>query len=180
VTAPENGNGRTHEPSLREVTADLDGQKVLMLALNKSLRDLMDERHNLYKERDESSKLAVKDALTAQDKLTTNAFAASKEAIAKSDNAQNSYNASHNDLLKKMDDQHKDTLPRNEANEKFKGYDEKFDNLRKDIQGLRESRSENLGVRNNGADNRVILASLPAWLVAAGAAIVYLLAHYKP
>jgi len=107
VTEPANGP-RTHEPDLRELTAELDG-----------LRQLMDERDKWYGERDRDRQLAVEKALAAAEKATASAFAASKEAIVKAEEGQKAYNLSHNDLLKKLDDQHKVTMPRSEADLRF-------------------------------------------------------------
>jgi hypothetical protein len=101
-------NGRTHEPSLRELTAEIDG-----------LRELLNERNKWYGERDKDRQLAVDKALAAAEKATAAAFAASKEAIVKAEDGQKAYNVSHNDLLKRLDQQHGETLPRTEANLRF-------------------------------------------------------------
>ena len=44
-------NGRTHEPSLRELTAELDGVRELLLAKVESSRTVMDERDVRYEQR---------------------------------------------------------------------------------------------------------------------------------
>lgn len=116
----DDANGtRTHEPSLRELTAELDG-----------LRELMDERNKWYGERDKDRQTAVDKALAAVEKQTAAAFeaakensaaalAAQKEAIVKEEEKQKQYNTSHNDLARKMDDQSKATMPRSEAQQRF-------------------------------------------------------------
>jgi hypothetical protein len=90
----------------------------------KRVEDVMDERHDLYKERSDAAKEQVGIAFTASEKAAT-----------KTEQAQDLYNKGHNDLLRKMDDQHKDTLPREEANAKF-------ESMAREIQSLRESRVE--------------------------------------
>jgi hypothetical protein len=124
---PGDENGRTHEPSLRELTSDLDGLKELLISKIDSVAKDVAALDRLNATVAAGQKTAVEAALAAQEKLTAAAFAASKEAIAKSDESQRAYNNSHNDLLRKMDDQHKETLPRPEATEKFKTLDDKID-----------------------------------------------------
>lgn len=130
----EQANGRTHEPSLRELTGDLDGVKALLLEKVQSLRDIVDERHNLYKERADSQKTAVDDALVAAKEKTEAAFAASKEAIVKAENSQTAYNVSHNDLLKKQDAM----MPRHEVDRIVSEWREKFDDLKDQIGAVKE------------------------------------------
>lgn len=111
----EPDNGRTHEPGLRELTADLDGMRELFNEKITSMQRLMDERDRLYKERDESRRTAVEDALSAAREQTQASFAASEKAIVKAEEAQKAYNASHNDLSRKLDEQNKATMPRSES-----------------------------------------------------------------
>lgn len=116
---------RTHEPDLRELTAELDG-----------LRTLMEERNKWYGERDKDRQLAVDKALTAAKEATASAFTASKEAIVKAEESQKAYNASHNDLLKKLDMWQRDTLPRPEADLRFKSGEQKVEALDKFMSNL--------------------------------------------
>jgi hypothetical protein len=122
----ESNGARTHEPSLREVVAELDG-----------LRQLLDERNKWYGERDKDRQLAVDKALAAVEKQTASAFEAAKEANAaaliaqkesslKTEDAQKQYNIGHNDLIRKMDQQNKDTIPRTETESRFKNLEEKI------------------------------------------------------
>jgi ABC-type Na+ efflux pump permease subunit len=134
-------NGRTHEPHLREVVADLDG-----------MRALMDERDRRYTELRKDDREAVE-----------NAFAASEKAIFKAEQAQTAYNVSHNDLSRKLDDQNKATIPRPEIMALFGAVDQKLESLRAsfdkdietlstDIRGLRESRSESGGQKSGAKE----------------------------
>lgn len=81
-----------------------------------SLRRLLDERDRRYEER----------------------FVSAKEAVAKAEAAQTAYNTQHNDLTRKMEQQRSEMVPRQEAEMRFKTVEEK-------IAGLRESRSESKG-----------------------------------
>jgi IMP dehydrogenase/GMP reductase len=149
-------NSRTHEPSLRELTSELDGLRELVDEKFRRLKDIIDERDRLYKERADGQKTAVDAALTANKDLTAQAMTASKESAQKTEQAQLTYNISHNDLLKKQDAM----IPRTEFDqakstwlEKFDGtkttwqtqFDSLKDTLKAEIGSLKESRSERGG-----------------------------------
>lgn len=123
-------NGRTHEPSLRELTGQLDDAKELLLAKYGSLEKILDERDRLYKERDDARRTAVDAALMAVKEQTKASFDASEKAIVKAEEAQKQYNQSHNDLARKMDDQNKATMPRMETETRFRVLEEKINELR--------------------------------------------------
>jgi hypothetical protein len=123
-------NGRLHDPSLRELTAELDGLRELLLSKLDALNGKLDERDKLYTERDTSRRTAVEAALTAVKEQTKQSFDASEKAIVKAEDAQKSYNISHNDLARKMDDQNKATMPRTETESRFHAVEEKITALR--------------------------------------------------
>lgn len=126
----EPNGARTHEPSLRELTAEADGTKALILSKFDSLRELVDERDRLYKERDDARRTAVDAALAAVKEQTKASFDASEKAIVKAEEAQKAYNTAHNDLSRKMDEQNKATMPRLESQQRF-------DNLTKEVAELK-------------------------------------------
>jgi hypothetical protein len=115
--------GRTHEPSLRELSAEFDG-----------FIELMKERDRRYEDR-----------FKAQDEKTTLALTASKEAIGKAESATEKRFDAVNEFRGTLSDQAARLLPRAEADSRFANYDEKIANQQKDIQNLRESRSEGGG-----------------------------------
>jgi small-conductance mechanosensitive channel len=136
----ENGN-RTHEPSLRELTAELDGQ-----------RSLMDERDRRYGEQFNASKEAVKAALDANKELTSQAFLASKEAINKAETASNANDAKNNEFRSQLKDQTSTFPTRIEVDSKVTSVADRLDEFKKDlekykdqqaleIRGLRETRA---------------------------------------
>lgn len=98
-----------------------------------SLREINDERDRLYKERDDSRRTAVDAALTAVKEQTKASFEASEKAIVKAEDAQKSYNQSHNDLARKMDDQGKGTMPRSETESRFRSLEEKINEVKSAI-----------------------------------------------
>lgn len=111
-------------------------------------------------------------ALRALKELTAAAFVASEKAIVKAEEAQFAYNSTHNDLARKMDAQYKEMVPRAEANLKWDGFEKDLVELRKDISGLREAKSE-LGGKFSGS--QVVFSYIFAilGLLAAVAAIVF-------
>jgi hypothetical protein len=148
------------EPSLRELTAIVKALDKLIGERLTALEKLMSERDRRYDERFEAQKDAVQAALVAAKELTAAAFAAAKEAISKSEVAQTAYNATHNDLTRKMDAQYKEMLPRQEADARFKGVEEK-------ISELREFRSQYSGHEVQRVESR----GTSQWAVTAGIAI---------
>jgi chromosome segregation ATPase len=167
----------------------LNGLKELSVAELRAIKAILDERDKLYKERDDSRRTAVDAALAAVKEQTKSSFEASEKAIVKAEEAQKSYNTSHNDLSRKMDEQYKAMTPQSEARLKWDNTDKELMEVRKDvistresaqkeitnlrdslmreIAGLRESRSESVGGRQQQQDLR-------AWLVA-GIAVIGLL-----
>lgn len=140
----DGGNGaRTHEPNLRELTAELDGVRALFMEMFKSLHSLIDERDRLYKERDDSRRVSVDAALIAAKEQTAASFVASEKAIVKAEEAQRAYNVQHNDLARKMDEQNKATIPRIEA-------ERRMQDLEKSINDVRNTLSAGGGVSEGG------------------------------
>jgi hypothetical protein len=158
--AEDNGSQRTHEPNLREITAELDGFKEWVKGQFEAGVRFDDERDHRYEE----GKIANKEAVSA-------AFAAAKEAVAEQKQAQSQYNDSHNGLLRKIDDQHKETLPRIEADGRFNRQDEKINEVKRDVQLLRDAVTLMSG-RGLGA------ASTIAYIVSALSVLVMLLTIY--
>lgn len=153
--------------TLSEIKSELDGLREVVLAKQEALREIIDERDRLYKERDDSRRTAVDAALAAVKEQTKATFEASEKAIVKAEEAQKSYNSSHNDLSRKMDEQYKAMTPQSEARLKWDNSDREIADIRKElianreaankdntnlrdmimkeISGLRESRSEGTG-----------------------------------
>lgn len=118
------------------------------------LERFYEERDRRYEDRFKAQETAVAAALSASEKLTAAAFAASKEAISKAEAAQTSYNASHNDLTRKMDGQYKEMMPRPEAQAVFHSQEEKIDDIKKEVVSLKEYRSESGGRAIQSRDSR--------------------------
>jgi hypothetical protein len=138
-------NNRTHEPNLRELTAQLDDVKELLQVKHDALVQVVDERDRLYDVRFRAAEAAASAALAAQEKATNAAFAASEKAIVKAEDAQREYNVRSNEFRGQLDDQAKTLMPRPETLTMFKAVDEKLLALSREIAGLRESRSESGG-----------------------------------
>jgi len=157
-TRPDVGP-RTHEPSLREITAELDGFRELVLSK-------LDASDRLYKERDDSRRTAVEAALKAAEVLTNAAFAASEKAIVKAEEAQRAYNTSHNDLAKKMEDQNKATMPRSETEARFHSLEEKVNDLRTANAAVGGHAQGGQAVKDEGRANMAMLIAVAGVLLA--------------
>jgi uncharacterized protein involved in exopolysaccharide biosynthesis len=138
-------------------------QDEMRVDLRVFLERILDERDKQYDARFRAAEVAVNAALTAQKEATAAAFTASEKAIVKQEEAQTTYNVGHNDLSRKMDDQYKTMMPRTEVTALFKSHEEKLEALRtqmeaanariaEDIKSLRESRSEQSGVRTSARE----------------------------
>lgn len=133
------GSGRTHEPSLRELTSQLDGLRELNESRFTSIRELLDERDRLYKERSDAQKTAVDAALAAQKEQTASSFSSSEKAIRKAEESQQSYNAGHNDLSRKMEAQYALMVPKTEAQLKWDSAERDTSEIHKELAIVRES-----------------------------------------
>lgn len=140
MTPPRNTteNGRTHEPDLREVTAQLDSLGKLMEVQDKAIRDLLNERDRRVTEQFDAQKAAVFAALFAQEKMTAAAFASAEKAIDKAEAGQTAYNERSNEFRGQLDDQAKTFIPRNEADGRDERTREAIENMRKEMGVLRD------------------------------------------
>jgi len=140
----ENGS-RTHEPTLRELTAEMDAVRELCRVEVRHLRDLVDERDRRYQERDDARRVAVDAALSAAKEQTASSFVASEKAIVKAETAQSEYNIRSNEFRNALDDQAKRLASRTELDAIKSALEEKIARNDSDIQDLRESRREGEG-----------------------------------
>ena len=113
--------------------------------LREEYKTLMNERDRRYEDRFKAQEAAVAAALVSQERMTTNAFASSEKAIQKAETSQTIYNERSNEFRGQLADQAKTLIPRTEAENHFRGYDEKLEDLKRSIADLRESRSSSAG-----------------------------------
>lgn len=137
-------NGRTHEPSLREVVTDLDGLRELLLTKLESLAILVNERDRLYLERDDARRRAVEVAFAAQKESINAALAAADRAVLKAELATEKRFESVNEFRATLDQQQRTLIPRTEVNVLMGGVTEKIDGLIKQVDTLQ---AERLGIR---------------------------------
>jgi len=83
-------------------------------------------------------KEATDKALVAVRELTAAAFAANKEAVFKTEEAQKAYNAQHNDLTRKMETQANQFVGREKLDDVEKAFDAKLAMIKADIARLQE------------------------------------------
>ena len=103
-----------------------------------------------------AAETAVSAALEAQKDAVSSAFAASREAINKSESSQLQYNQSHNDLLRKMDEQAKYQMPRPEIESRLKGFEDNIEHLRVRVTEL-EKTSTGFGVARTSEERHTDL-----------------------
>jgi hypothetical protein len=111
----------------------------------RAVEKLMDERDRLYLEKFRASEVAVDRAITASDKQTATSFLASEKAIMKAEEAQREYNIRSNEFRGQLDDQAKTLMPRLETQTLFKAYEDKLEDMKRQLSELREYKSEGGG-----------------------------------
>jgi hypothetical protein len=171
------GNGRLaarlHEPSLREVTTELEAFEEVALTKIEALKDKIADNDRLYSERDVHRVQNV-----------TDAFAASEKAIGKSDEAQDTYNRTHNDMQRQLADQRKELVGQKEFDDKIGALELRLDEQRKlsqqdkdqvlrEIQTLREGPAPYARRAEQSVESR-IRTNLAVWAMAvsAGATVI--------
>ncbi len=103
--------------------------------------------------------------LREKDKAIINALASAKEAASKTEQAQRDYNVTHNDLLRKMDQQYSNMVPRQE----FMAYKESAEQAIK----VEKSRGD------RGEGKQLGMNAVVALLVAAAAIGAFVVALWK-
>jgi chromosome segregation ATPase len=126
--------GRANRPDLKELVSHLDDLKELMEEKVASLAQVADERDRRYEER-----------FKAMDEKTSLALTASEKAVSKAEMATEKRFDSVNEFRGSLKDQAATLMPREEADAKFKALESKIDEMKKEIVGLREFRSEGGG-----------------------------------
>lgn len=188
----DTSNSRTHEPSFRELVSELDGLRELVLSKFQAIRELIDERDRLYKERDAAIREQTRASLESNEK-----------AVTKAEDAQREYNIRSNEFRGQLDDQNKlmrDTMmPRVEslsmhhatadkielvkgelyrqADSITENFDKEIERLSDDIKVLRESNAAQSGKSSgrHGMWGYVIAAiGLIGMLVTTGIALIKL------
>lgn len=142
-----------------------------LIAEFKSFRELMAERDVRYMGMFTAGDKAVSAALAAAKEQTRDAFNSSEKAIVKAEEAQKSYNASHNDLARKMDEQNKATMPRMEIDSRFKNLEEKLALLTGSFSAGSGAQAGAREAKDDGRANISILVSIISVIIAVGSII---------
>ena len=108
MPAEKTDNGRTHEPSLRELTAELDGVRGIFDEKVDRVREVADERDRRYEER-----------FRAMDEKTSLALNASEKAVTKAEVAQEKRFDNTNEWRAAMQDRDRNQMPRIEVEQRF-------------------------------------------------------------
>lgn len=113
----------SEDPTIRELASEFEGFK-----------ELMTERDRRYEQRFE-----------AMDEKTSLALTSSEKAVAKAEIATEKRFDSVNEFRGTLSDQAANLLPRREADAKFSSFEGKLEDMKKEVAGLRESRSLGTG-----------------------------------
>lgn len=136
-----------------------------------SLRDFFEEKLKHLVTRIDAVETKFDAALIAIEKATASSFAASEKAIMKSEAAQQELNIKNNEFRGQLKDQAEHLMPRTESLANWKSAvdkvtelkeqtEMKFDLVRKEIQVLREYRSEGGGKSAGLAQGWAILIAI--------------------
>lgn len=96
-------------------------------------KESIDQRFKNIDDRFLGSEKNVASALASQKELSQTVQLSSDKAITKAEESQKEYNKGHNDLSRKMEDQYKEMLPRNEADQRQINTEEKLESHRKEL-----------------------------------------------
>jgi hypothetical protein len=105
---PDTNGTRTHEPSLRELTAELDGAEQVLSEKISGLEKLAGERDRRYEDR-----------FKAMDEKTSLALNASEKAVTKAEVAQEKRFDNTNEWRAAMQDRDRNQMPRVEIEQRF-------------------------------------------------------------
>ena len=188
----QNGT-RTHEPSLRELSFDVDGcakaitaLRELLLAKIEAQADALNAADKRYEQRFIAQEGAVSSALVSQEKAVGAALIAADRAVSKVETANEKRFEAVNEFRAQLADQAAGFIPRNEANIRFdsvtervesskKIFEDKHEQLRSEVQGIRNEQTMGTG-KNAGYQN------VWGWLVAAagsGGVLAWIMSHYS-
>jgi hypothetical protein len=118
----------------------------------------------------EADREAIRIALVSQKELLSQMHGASQEAIKKAEEGQLRYNQGHNDLSRKMEDQYKNMIPREEHLAVIQSLNEKIESIQKQI-ALITARMDELRGKGAGAWQLVLIVI--ALITIAGFIITY-------
>jgi len=137
-----------------------------VLAIKEYFERRIDDVSTAINQRFIDNQREVDKALAAAKSETGQALAASKEAIAKAEEKQDQYNASHNDLIRKAENLAALTMPRQEIEARVSSIrehtDETVTRIRSDVEQLRIGESRMGG----GSDAAARARTQQNWLIA--------------
>jgi len=130
--------GRSNAPSLRESVSHVDDLKELLELNVRDVKELLNEKIdavlNVMKERDDRYSVSLK----SMDEINKMSLANSKEAINKAEIATEKRFDSVNEFRGTLADQAAKLMPTQEANARFKVYDDKIEDVKNQLAVLRE------------------------------------------
>src|ERR1700722_1434875 len=112
-----------------------------VITLREFFERIIRENDRRYEERFRGAEVAVSKAFDASKEANVIALSAQKEAVSKALDAQNAYNVVHNDLIRKMEMQGKENMPRLEILRSFETEDDKIELMRSAIEKLSDAQA---------------------------------------
>ena len=194
--AERDANGtRIHEPSLRDLSFDVDGctkaitaLRELLLAKIEAQSDALAAADKRYEQRFIAQEGAVSSALMSQEKAVGAALVAADRAVSKVETANEKRFEAVNEFRAQLADQAAGFIPRNEATIRFdsvidrisgmqRQFDDKHEQARSEIQVIRTDQTLALG---KGAGMNQIWSYIIA-AAGSGGVLAWLMSHYaKP
>lgn len=153
------------ESSPRDNALNMVSLKELILEKISAVRELMDERDHRYEDR-----------FVAMDEKTSLALAGSEKAVSKAEAATEKRFDAVNEFRSALGDQASLQMPRKEADAKFVAFEDKIntmkDSFSKEIAGLKESRSESVGAKEQGQESKLQNHWVIGLIISLGLALV--------
>ena len=142
-------------------------------------KDVLKERDRRYEERFVALEKILSASILSLKELNSQAFAASEKAIVKAEEAQRAYNERSNEFRGQLDDQAHMLVPRAEADAKFSALEIRIEDVKKQVNELRESRSQVEGKdKTHIADRQQINWVIGLAVGILGSIIVVLIGHF--
>jgi hypothetical protein len=132
---------RSNTPTARENTAHMDDLKDLLETKIDAVAEVAFQRDLRYEEHFRANDLRSAERFARMEERTQTLFDASEKAIAKAEAANEKRFDAVNEFRGALGDQQANLYPRAEALTQIKVYDQKLEEMRDDIGGLREYRS---------------------------------------
>ena len=183
----DQGHSSRQDADCRGGAFTIEALKLYLESRISAVETLQNERYHWSLDKFKALDNSTEKALAAVEKQTAAAFAANKESVLKTEEAQKAYNFAHNDLTRKMEQQAGQFVNREKLDDVVKQFDAKFESLLSEIKHLQAGSAETGGRRVQQQENRAtsqwttgqVLSTMIA-VIGFGLAIAAMLLKSKP